>query len=213
MIEFKNLTKSYKNIKVLNGIDFIVNDGDFVSIYGESGCGKSTLLNIIGLLDSFESGELIINGENIRNINSKKAMLMRRNTISYLFQSYALIDDKSVRENLLMALEYKKKSKKEKITMIKNTLVKIGLLDKIDYDVYELSGGEQQRIAMARTILHDTDIILADEPTGSLDPKNKKIIIDLLLKENKKGKTIIVATHDESIKNISDNTILLKKLF
>lgn len=212
MIEFKNLTKSYKNIKVLNEIDFIVNDGDFVSIYGESGCGKSTLLNIIGLLDDFDSGELLFDGKNIRNVNSKNAMLMRRNSISYLFQSYALIDDKSVKENLLIALEYKKKSKKDKMLMVKAALKEVGLLNKIDRIVCELSGGEQQRIAMARTILHDTAIILADEPTGSLDSKNKKIIIDLLLRENKKGKTVVVATHDENIKNISTKSIFLEKI-
>lgn len=212
MIKINKLKKSYKNIKVLDGIDFNINHGDFITIYGESECGKSTLLNIIGLLDGFDSGDLVINGKKVGDINSKSSMMIRRNTISYLFQSYALMDDKSVKNNLLVALEYKNMSKAKKMTMIKNVLEEVGILDKINTVVCQLSGGEQQRVAMARAILHDTPIILADEPTGSLDDKNKKIIIDLLLRENKKGKTIIVATHDKSIESISTKSIYLSKL-
>lgn len=212
MIEINKIKKSYKNIKVLDGIDFVINKGDFVTIYGESGCGKSTLLNIIGLLDGFDSGSLVIGGEKVGDINSKSSMMMRRNMISYLFQSYALMDDKSVKNNLLVALEYKDMSQAKKMGYIKRVLDGVGLLDKLNTTVCELSGGEQQRVAMARAILHDTPIILADEPTGSLDSKNKKIILDLLLRENKKGKTIIVATHDKSIENISTKSIYLNKL-
>lgn len=209
MIKIVGLNKEYGNKNIFKDFDAEFKDGEFISIYGESGCGKSTLLNIIGLLDTYSSGEVIINGKTNIKIDSKDAMLMRRKSISYLFQSYALIDDMSVYDNLQIALEYKNYSKSEKKENIYRVLKYVGLNDRSKSKVFELSGGEQQRVAMARVLLHDTDIILADEPTGSLDEKNKMIILDLLKKENDKGKTIIVATHDEEIKKISTKVINL----
>lgn len=134
---------------------------------------------------------------------------MRRHEISYLFQSFALIDEKKVRDNLMIALEYTNLSRNEKLERIMSVLSEVNLSDKLDNYVYELSGGEQQRIAMARVKLQDTKIILADEPTGSLDDKNKRNIIDMLLKEKAKGKTIIIATHDKDIREISTQVIEL----
>ena len=211
MINIDKLNKKYGNRTVFKDFSIEFKEGEFVSIYGESGSGKSTLLNIIGLLEKFDSGNLIINGRKNIGIDSKEAILMRRNEISYLFQSYALIDEMTVYDNLKLSLEYRKYSKSEKDEKIREVLKYVGLSDKIKRFVYELSGGEQQRVAMARVLLHDTNIILADEPTGSLDEKNKQVILELLKKENEKGKTIIVATHDKDIKEISTKVVLLEK--
>lgn len=211
MININKLNKKYGNRTVFKDFDIEFEEGAFVSIYGESGSGKSTLLNIIGLLEKFDSGDVIINGRKNIGIDSKEAILMRRNEISYLFQSYALIDEMTVYDNLKLALEYRKYSKPEKDEKIREVLKYVGLSDKIKSFIYELSGGEQQRVAMARVLLHDTNIILADEPTGSLDEKNKQVILELLKKENEKGKTIIVATHDKDIKEISTKVVLLEK--
>lgn len=211
MINIDKLNKKYGNRTVFKDFSIEFKEGEFVSIYGESGSGKSTLLNIIGLLEKFDSGDLIINGRKNIGIDSKEAILMRRNEISYLFQSYALIDEMTVYDNLKLALEYRKHSKPEKDKKIREVLKYVGLSDKIKSFIYELSGGEQQRVAMARVLLHDTNIILADEPTGSLDEKNKQVILELLKKENEKGKTIIVATHDKDIKEISTKVVLLEK--
>lgn len=211
MIKINKLNKKYGNRTVFKDFDIEFEEGAFVSIYGESGSGKSTLLNIIGLLEKFDSGDVIINGRKNIGIDSKEAILMRRNEISYLFQSYALIDEMTVYDNLKLALEYRKYSKPEKDEKIREVLKYVGLSDKIKSFIYELSGGEQQRVAMARVLLHDTNIILADEPTGSLDEKNKQVILELLKKENEKGKTIIVATHDKDIKEISTKVVLLEK--
>lgn len=211
MIKINKLNKKYGNRTVFKDFDIEFEEGAFVSIYGESGSGKSTLLNIIGLLEKFDSGDVIINGRKNIGIDSKEAILMRRNEISYLFQSYALIDEMTVYDNLKLALEYRKYSKPEKDEKIREVLKYVGLSDKIESFIYELSGGEQQRVAMARVLLHDTNIILADEPTGSLDEKNKQVILELLKKENEKGKTIIVATHDKDIKEISTKVVLLEK--
>ena len=211
MIKIDKLNKKYGNRTVFKDFDIEFEEGAFVSIYGESGSGKSTLLNIIGLLEKFDSGDVIINGRKNIGIDSKEAILMRRNEISYLFQSYALIDEMTVYDNLKLALEYRKYSKPEKDEKIREVLKYVGLSDKIKSFIYELSGGEQQRVAMARVLLHDTNIILADEPTGSLDEKNKQVILELLKKENEKGKTIIVATHDKDIKEISTKVVLLEK--
>lgn len=211
MINIDKLNKKYGNRTVFKDFSIEFKEGEFVSIYGESGSGKSTLLNIIGLLEKFDSGDLIIKGRKNIGIDSKEAILMRRNEISYLFQSYALIDEMTVYDNLKLALEYRKHSKPEKDKKIREVLKYVGLSDKIKSFIYELSGGEQQRVAMARVLLHDTNIILADEPTGSLDEKNKQVILELLKKENEKGKTIIVATHDKDIKEISTKVVLLEK--
>lgn len=211
MIKIDKLNKKYENRTVFKDFGIEFEEGAFVSIYGESGSGKSTLLNIIGLLEKFDSGDVIINGRKNIGIDSKEAILMRRNEISYLFQSYALIDEMTVYDNLKLALEYRKHSKPEKDKKIREVLKYVGLSDKIKSFIYELSGGEQQRVAMARVLLHDTNIILADEPTGSLDEKNKQVILELLKKENEKGKTIIVATHDKDIKEISTKVVLLEK--
>ena len=181
-----------------------------VAITGPSGVGKSTLLNIIGLIDKPDSGEVIIcNNKNPYNKEKLKLKLFRDN-IGYLFQNYALVDNYTVSKNLDIALEYVKNKDKKRLK--EKALERVGLLDKLNNKVFELSGGEQQRVALARLMLKEKDIILADEPTGSLDEDNRDIILKLLKQLNNEGKTIVLVTHDKAVANICDREINIKEI-
>ncbi|MDY5435839.1 ABC transporter ATP-binding protein [Peptostreptococcus porci] len=210
MIKLENIEKTYGNKKIFSNYCLNIEKGEFIAIFGVSGCGKSSLLNCIGLLDDIDKGNIFIDGVKINKVNSKVAMLVRRHKIAYMFQTYALVEESSVFENLKLAFEYKKNKKKDIISeKIDYVLEKLDLLDKKFNYVYELSGGEQQRVAFARVLLQDPEIILADEPTGSLDRCNKLKILELLSEEHKKGKTIVVVSHDEEIKKYSSRVIEL----
>lgn len=200
-IELINISKAFKRNTVIDNISLSVEKGEMVSITGTSGKGKTTLLNMIGLISKPSSGTIKINGKSIRNINSKNAMLMRRNAIGYLFQNYGLVDDESVLWNLKLALTYKKIKSGEKIKSIDDLLRKFDMLSLKNKKVYQLSGGEQQRIAIIRLILQDCDIILADEPTGSLDIQNRDMVLSHLRELNKLGKTVVIVTHDMEVAN------------
>lgn len=200
-IELINISKAFKRNTVIDNISLSVEKGEMVSITGTSGKGKTTLLNMIGLISKPSSGTIKINGKSIRNINSKSAMLMRRNAIGYLFQNYGLVDDESVLWNLKLALTYKKIKSGEKIKSIDDLLRKFDMLSLKSKKVYQLSGGEQQRIAIIRLILQDCDIILADEPTGSLDIQNRDMVLSYLRELNKLGKTVVIVTHDMEVAN------------
>lgn len=200
-IELINISKAFKRNTVIDNISLSVEKGEMVSITGTSGKGKTTLLNMIGLISKPSSGTIKINGKSIRNINSKSAMLMRRNVIGYLFQNYGLVDDESVLWNLKLALTYKKIKSGEKIKSIDDLLRKFDMLSLKNKKVYQLSGGEQQRIAIIRLILQDCDIILADEPTGSLDIQNRDMVLSYLRELNKLGKTVVIVTHDMEVAN------------
>lgn len=184
---------------IFDNFSLEIQTGEFVAITGYSGCGKSTLLNIIGLLEDFDSGELIIDGDiNVRP-NSNFANKILREKIGYLFQNFALVDDETVQYNLKFALKYLNGSKKEKRYKMGKALAQVGLKGYSDRKVYELSGGEQQRVAIARIMLKPSKIILADEPTGSLDEKNRDIVMHLLKILNSQGKTIVLVTHDKLV--------------
>ena len=208
IIMLENVSKSY-NKKVLDNISIDIKEGELVAITGESGRGKSTLLNIIGLLEYPDEGKLIIDGEVNVKPSSMKANKILRNKISYLFQNFALIDEESVYFNLMLSLKYNSCSKSEKKEKIKNALNKVGLENYEKRKIYELSGGEQQRVAIARVILKPSKIILADEPTGSLDEKNRDQVISLLKYLNKEGKTVVIVTHDKNVANECDRIIEL----
>lgn len=208
IIMLENVSKSY-NKKVLDNISIDIKEGELVAITGESGRGKSTLLNIIGLLEYPDEGKLIIDGEVNVKPSSMKANKILRNKISYLFQNFALIDEGSVYSNLMLSLKYNSCSKSEKKEKIKNALNKVGLENYEKRKIYELSGGEQQRVAIARVILKPSKIILADEPTGSLDEKNRDQVISLLKYLNKEGKTVVIVTHDKNVANECDRIIEL----
>lgn len=201
LIRLKDLSKRIGNSEVLKHIDLTINAGEMISITGDSGSGKTTLLNIIGLIDSDYTGSYFFEGENNLKANSSKTQKIIRNEISYLFQNFALIENETVAFNLLLALKYIKKSKKEKITLIEQTLDKLHLKGYLNKKIASLSGGEQQRVALARAIIKPCKLILADEPTGSLDETNRDTIIDLLKVLNDEGKTIIIVTHDPIVAN------------
>lgn len=201
IINLNKVCKKYNSKTILNNFSLSIDEGDFIAIMGDSGKGKSTLLNIIGLLESFDSGELTIDGSTNIPINSQKSNAMLRNTISYLFQNFALIETETVNVNLELALKYVNKSKSEKKKMIEEVLNKVGLPNFQKNKVYELSGGEQQRVSLARLMLKPSKIILADEPTGSLDATNRDIVLSLLKDLNKEGKTILLVTHDMYVAN------------
>lgn len=178
-----------------------------IAITGASGSGKTTLLNIIGLLEAADSGKIIIDNQSNIKTNTALSNKIIREKICYLFQNFALVDDESVDYNLNLALEYRKGSKKEKLELKENALKMVGLNGYLNKKIYTLSGGEQQRISIARAILKPNKIILADEPTGSLDDHNKLIIIDLLKYLKSLGKTIVIATHDNYLANCCDRVI------
>lgn len=194
IIRLENISKVYNTKKIFENFNLTVEKGEFLGIKGESGKGKSTLLNIIGLLETCD-GRVIMDGKEINYKNTKEIQSLLRNKIGYLFQNFALIDDLNVYENLKIIL--KKDEKKNGKAVILQELKKVGMEDALNKKVYQLSGGEQQRIAIVRLILHKSEIILADEPTGSLDIKNAKIVMDLLKEFHKQGKTVIMVSHDE----------------
>ncbi|MEK4712870.1 putative bacteriocin export ABC transporter [Sporosarcina sp. FSL K6-5500] len=205
MIELINISKKFHGRTIFEEYNLKIKKGDFISIVGESGTGKTTLLNIIGLLERPDSGDLIVDGKS--NLTKKQILLLQRNSFGYLFQNYALIDNETVEKNLLIALAYRKNiNKKEEI---KNALKAVNLSNYENRKVYELSGGEQQRIALARVILKKCDYILADEPTGNLDKNNSTVIFDVLKTLNREGKTIVFVTHDLELANRATTRIEL----
>lgn len=206
-IELKNISKKYENKQVLDNFNLVVNKGEMMAITGQSGTGKSTLLNIVGLLEEPDSGDVIIQGIENAWKSEKKQIELFRYTIGYLFQNYALIDNETVSKNLDVALEYVKLTNKE--DKKKEVLEKVGLLDKLNSKIYQLSGGEQQRIALARLMLKKNDIILADEPTGSLDEVNRDQVLSILKSLNNEGKTILIVTHDPEVSKICTNVVTL----
>lgn len=207
--ELHNISKSFKTKKIFDNFSLSIKKNEQVCITGESGSGKSTLLNIIGLLDSPDNGTVNICGVQNVQANSKKSQILLRNKIGFLFQNFGLIDDKTIGYNLDIACKNskipKKKWKEKQIEVLNDLKLKLPLNE----NIYNLSGGEQQRIAMARILLKDCDIILADEPTGSLDVLNRDIVLNILDKLNDKGKTILIVTHDPYIVSKSHRVINL----
>jgi ABC-type antimicrobial peptide transport system, ATPase component len=213
VVEVKNLSKSFGKRKIINNLSFDIYQGELVALVGKSGCGKSTLLNMIGLLDTPTTGYIRLIGELQPKIKSKKATLLRRNTINYLFQSYALISNLSVRDNLFLAMKFTTLRKEEKNNQINEVLAWLGISYLVDDKVNTLSGGEQQRVALARSILKPGQLILADEPTGSLDPQMTDIVFNLIKEmRDKYGKTIIMVTHNLLLAEKADRIINLSEV-
>jgi putative ABC transport system ATP-binding protein len=211
-IEVLNVTKKFGKRYIFKNLNLSVEDGEFISIVGPSGCGKSTLLNMIGLLESRDSGQIKLKGKEIPKIESNGATMLRRNTINYLFQSFALINDMTIYQNLFLAMNFSNITTKEKDKRIEEILEKVHLEKFKDEKVNTLSGGEQQRVALARTILKPGDIILADEPTGSLDSAAAEIAFNLIKDLSKQyRKTVIMVTHSENLANQADRIINISK--
>lgn len=208
IVEVKNLTKTYEKgkVKALNGINFNIKKGEFVSIIGPSGSGKSTLLHMIGALDIPDSGEIIIDGENIRK--SKKLNQFRSDKVGFIFQLHNLIPNLSAVENVEIPMYTQKINNKEQRQKAIKLLEDVGLKDKSKMKPNQLSGGERQRVAIARSFANNPKIILADEPTGSLDSKNSTKILEKLYKLNKeKQVTLIIVTHDMNVAKLADRVI------
>ena len=202
MIIGENITKSFGNKILFKDFNFHIEGGESVCFSGESGAGKTTLLNIIGLLEPIDSGKLLINGREYKTNKDKRKFYAEE--VGFLFQNFALLENKTVEQNLKIV-----KAKGDLSYRIDESLKIVGLTDKMNNKVYTLSGGEQQRIALARLILKPCNIILADEPTGSLDKRNAELVIGLLKKINSMGKTVIIVSHDEYVKNSADRIIEL----
>ena len=212
-ISVRQLSKYYGAKRVIENISFDISDREFVALIGPSGSGKSTLLNLIGLLETVDEGTITIDGEILPQVNSKKATHLRRNVLNYLFQSNSLIPNDSVGDNLMLALHYTNLTKEKKDKKIKTVLSKVHMESFLESRINELSGGEQQRIAIARAILKPGELILADEPTGSLDPQMAQTAFELLkLLRDEYGKTIILVTHNMDQAQQCDRIIDLEGL-
>lgn len=200
MIEIKNLSKSFGNRELFKDFSLTIQEGEFIVFSGPSGCGKTTLLNMIGAIEQIDSGKILVDS---MDISQKKNQLNYfGNKVGFLFQNFALIEDKTVSYNLKMI-----KQKNRSNISLEEALKSVGLLDKMFNKVYTLSGGEQQRIALARLMIKKCDIILADEPTGSLDKANTEVVMSILKNMHALGKTIILVTHDEDIKKRGERIV------
>lgn len=204
-INVEKISKKYDGKYIIKDLSLSISKGEIVAICGPSGCGKTSLINMIGLLSEADAGTITIDG---KKVTKKQRLDLYRNKISFLFQNFALVDDWTVRANLEVALPFSK-SKKEDISKV---LSFVKLEDKIESKIHSLSGGEQQRVALARLILQDNDIILADEPTGSLDNKNRDLVFSILKKLRADGKTIVIVTHDLELARACDRIITLKNI-
>jgi putative ABC transport system ATP-binding protein len=202
MIEGQNIIKKFGDKIIFHNFNFRIEDNDFICFSGASGKGKTTLLNIIGLLEPIDKGKLLINGK--QYLSNKQKIEYFRSQVGFIFQNFALMENKTVKQNIDLI----KKGSRTEYSVLE-VLEMVGLADKINSKVYTLSGGEQQRVALARLFLKKCEIILADEPTGSLDAHNAQIIMDILLELNHNGKTLVVVTHDEVIKKMSRKVIEL----
>ena len=206
MLEAVKITKAFNNEAVVSDFNLKVEKGDFVAITGESGKGKTTILNMLGLLEKPDFGEVIVEG--VVKLNRKETMMVQRHKFGYLFQNYALIENETVEANLKIALEYRKVPDKKRL--MKEALHFVNLnSETLKKKIYQLSGGEQQRVAIARLYLKEADYIFADEPTGNLDAKNRDIVFDLLKNLNNMGKAIVYVTHDLELAEKADRWIKL----
>lgn len=197
MIELRNVNKAFGDNKIFTNFNCVIEEGEFIGIKGVSGSGKSTLLNMMGLLEKCDSGRIIINRNIICFDDKKQLNELRKTKIGYLFQNFALIDDFSVFENLAIGLPIRSKS--DQAEQITRVLKQLNLDVDLKQKIFKLSGGEQQRVAIARLILQKKSIVLADEPTASVDPNNRDIILANLKELNRKGITIVVVSHDDYV--------------
>lgn len=210
MIQLANVAKGFgkNNFSALKDINLTIEKGEMIAIMGPSGSGKSTLLNIIGLIDSPSAGKYFLDGMDTSTLKSNYHKY-RNMEVGFVFQNFSLLDDYTVVENVMLPLVYRRISHKKRMKISKEMLKMVGLERHINKYPYELSGGEQQRTAIARALAQDTKIILADEPTGALDQENGKKIMSILKEINKQGKTVLVVTHDQKVAAYCQRTIRL----
>ena len=220
VIDMTGIIKRYyigmpNELQILNGISFKINEGEFVAIVGESGSGKSTMMNIIGALDRPTEGKYLFNGEDISSLSDKKLSLIRNKEIGFVFQNFNLIPRTSAQKNVELPMMYAGKGRKERAKKAMELLKIVGMEDRADHNPNELSGGQKQRVAIARAMANDPSLILADEPTGALDTKTGRVVMDIFHKLHKSGKTIVLITHSpelaketQRIITISDGSVV-----
>ena len=211
MIDIKNITKSFGSLQVLKGIDLHINKGEVVSIVGPSGAGKTTLLQIIGTLDKPDSGSVIVDGIDVGSLSTGKLSDFRNQHLGFVFQFHQLLPEFTALENIMISAYIAGRKTKEARQRAEELLAFMGLSDRASHKPNELSGGEKQRVAVARALVNNPAVILADEPSGSLDTKNKQELHQLFFDlRDKFGQTFVIVTHDEGLAHITDRTIHLK---
>lgn len=211
MIEVKNIHKSFGTLEVLKGVDLTVEKGEIVSIIGKSGAGKTTLLQIIGTLDKPDSGSVVIDGVDVFALKEKELADFRNRHIGFIFQFHQLLPEFNALENVMMPAMIARMSEKEAEMRAVQLLTELGMAERLTHKPNQLSGGEKQRVAAARAMMMSPDVILADEPSGSLDESNKNELHKLLLQMREQyGQTIIIVTHDKELAEISDRVIEMK---
>lgn len=213
MINIEGLTKVYTTEEiestVLNSLDLKINKGEFVSIMGPSGCGKSTLLNIIGLLDSPTEGKIEFKGLDVSKLKEKDRVKLRKGNIGFIFQGFNLIDELTVYENIELPLIYLKIGKKKRKELVEGIMKRFSISNRKNHFPQQLSGGQQQRVAVARAVVTNPAIILADEPTGNLDSKRGKVVMEQLKQLHSEGTTVVMVTHSNEFASIADRKIRL----
>ncbi len=211
MIQMHDLNKVYRTSNVettaLNHINLEINAGEFIAIMGPSGCGKSTLLNVMGMLDTPTTGRYTFRDENVSDYSERKLADFRKHNIGFIFQSFNLVDELTVAENVELPLLYQKVPAKERRERVQAVLERVNIAHRADHRPQQLSGGQQQRVAVARAVVTNPNLILADEPTGNLDTVNGEEVLDLLNQLNSDGTTIVMVTHDPSHANHASRTV------
>jgi putative ABC transport system ATP-binding protein len=202
MIKLEGVTKRYRTTELettaLDGIDFALADGEFVAVMGPSGCGKSTLLNIVGLIDAPTSGQYFFGDQEVSKYSENKLADLRKGNVGFIFQSFNLIDELNVQENVELPLLYQNVAKAQRRNLVREALELVGLIARAKHKPEQLSGGQQQRVAVARAVVGSPKLILADEPTGNLDTKNGEEVMNMLKTLNEQGTTIMMVTHSPS---------------
>ncbi len=214
LVQLRDIRKTYQmglvTVEALRGVDMDIRPAEYVSIMGPSGCGKSTLLNLLGCLDRPSSGRYVLGDEDVSRLDDDALSSVRGSRLGFIFQSYNLIQQLTVVENIEVPLYYQGRPETESRALAHDVAMRVGLADRLDHKPYELSGGQQQRVAIARALVNDPLIILADEPTGNLDSAAGVEILKIFDELNRLGKTIIIVTHDAGVAHHSSRTIRLR---
>lgn len=207
LIKINNLNKEFGKVKALNNINLSVYEGEWLAIMGPSGSGKSTLLNILSLMDTPSSGEYILDNENLEQMDEEQKITLRREKIGLVFQQFHLIPYLNALENVMLSQHYHSSVDEEDVKMV---LEKVGLSHRLTHLPSQLSGGEQQRVCIARALINNPELLLADEPTGNLDEANEQIVLQTLQKLKNEGKTIVLITHNPDLAKFADRTLILQ---
>lgn len=211
MITISNIRKNFGSLEVLKGISLVINKGEVVSIVGPSGAGKTTLLQIIGTLDRPDDGSVVIDGQDITGLSRGKLADFRNRNIGFVFQFHQLLPEFSAVENVMIPALIAGKSRRQAKEKALSLLEMLGLSERVDHKPAQLSGGEKQRVAVARALVNDPAVVLADEPSGSLDSKNKSELHQLFFElRDRLGQTFVIVTHDESLAELTDRTIYMR---